>query len=124
MPFAHTYIFYISYCNYYPPIFLGLQETGKSGKSGPTSPSEGKSGKSGPTSPSAAKAEKLKTSCISSLEDICPGKSGKSGPTSPSKGKSGKSGPTSPSCGKSGKSNGDSGKLLLLMMNIIRLLRF
>ena len=65
---------------------------GKSGKSGPTSPSEGKSGKSGPTSPSE-------------------GKSGKSGPTSPSEGKSGKSGPTSPSCGKSGKSNGGSGKL-------------
>jgi len=82
----------------------GLQEGGKSGKSGPTSPSEGKSGKSGPTAPSEGKAGKLKTNCISSLNDICTGKSGKSGPTSPSEGKSGKSGPTSPSEGKSGKS--------------------
>ena len=90
----------------------GLQNGGKSGKSGPTSPSEGKSGKSGPTAPSEGKAGKA--SCISPLNDICTGKSGKSG--SPSKGKSGKSGPTSPSFGKSGKSNGGDGKYLILLL--------
>lgn len=76
---------------------------GKSGKSGPTSPSEGKSGKSGPTAPSMGKSGKSGPW----LEDAAPsatGKSGKSGPTAPSAGKSGKSGSYSPSHGKSGKS--------------------
>jgi len=81
---------------------------GKSGKSGPTSPSEGKSGKSGPTSPSEGKSGKSGPTSPSE------GKSGKSGPTSPSEGKSGKSGPTSPSEGKSGKK---SGKLLCLVLD-------
>ena len=44
-------------------------EGGKSGKSGPTSPSEGKSGKSGPTAPSEGKARKLRN-------DMLRGKSG------------------------------------------------
>lgn len=109
--------------------------TGKSGKSGPTSPT-GKSGKSGPTSPtgksdksnsnrqlypgtedfveaSPTQRRKLRADLINDMNTQrklpSEGKSGKSGPTSPSEGKSGKSGPTSPSCGKSGKSNGGSG---------------
>jgi hypothetical protein len=39
-------------------------EGGKSGKSGPTSPSEGKSGKSGPTAPSEGKARKLRNDML------------------------------------------------------------
>ena len=48
---------------------VATAEGGKSGKSGPTAPSEGKSGKSGPTAPSEGKARKLRN-------DMLRGKSG------------------------------------------------